>query len=162
MNSVEIKKTLIYACKKSIESRIMLLQRSMNEAQSSANAHKGAMESRYDTFKEEAQYLAGGYAKQIHEAKKILLVVNNIPVSTETNVMLGAVVITTEEDERDNRSTKKRYFISSSIDDNPIVVDGNEYICLSANAPVATVLMNKEAGDVVKFRSKLIEITELF
>ncbi|KZS22763.1 hypothetical protein BMY_0590 [Wohlfahrtiimonas chitiniclastica] len=31
----------------------------IKEAQEEANYHKGAMESRYDTFKEEAQYLVG-------------------------------------------------------------------------------------------------------
>ena len=35
------------------------------QAQSEANSHVGAMESRYDTFKEDAQYLSAGYEKRI-------------------------------------------------------------------------------------------------
>lgn len=35
------------------------------QAQSEANSHIGAMESRYDTFKEDAQYLSAGYEKRI-------------------------------------------------------------------------------------------------
>lgn len=40
------------------------------EAQDESNRHIGRMESRYDTFKEEAQYLADNYTHQIAVLKK--------------------------------------------------------------------------------------------
>ena len=40
------------------------------QAQSEANSHVGAMESRYDTFKEDAQYLSAGYEQRIRMLSK--------------------------------------------------------------------------------------------
>ena len=51
--NLQIKKKLIEICKHELETRIELHKRAMEEAQEEANAHKGAMESRYDSFKEE-------------------------------------------------------------------------------------------------------------
>lgn len=40
------------------------------DAQFEANEHKGRIESRYDTFREEAQYLAGGQARRCLELEE--------------------------------------------------------------------------------------------
>jgi hypothetical protein len=50
-----------------VDRRISLLEKEKAAAMAEAKFHKGAMESRYDTFKEEAQYLAGGFQKRIDE-----------------------------------------------------------------------------------------------
>lgn len=162
MNKDELKKLLAEKCKKSINDRIAFLQRSMSEAQNSANAHKGAMESRYDTFKEEAQYLAGGYAKQINEARQELIRANNIPLNINDRIFLGSVVVTTEYDAKNKSFKEIRYFIYSSADTTPIQLGDYKYICISANAPISTAFFGKEAGDEIIFRGRDIEIVEVF
>ena len=55
-----------------VNAEIRNMERGRQDAIEESKAHKGAMESRYDTFKEEAQYLAGGYNARLLELGKIL------------------------------------------------------------------------------------------
>ena len=52
---------------KNVEAELERAIDEQKEAQSEANSHVGAMESRYDTFKEEAQYLAAAHGKRIQD-----------------------------------------------------------------------------------------------
>jgi len=53
-----------------LEKKEALFIRQMNWAQEEANYHKGAMQSRYDTFKEEAQYKVDIYKSKTAELKQ--------------------------------------------------------------------------------------------
>jgi len=53
-----------------LKTDLMRTIKQRDEAQQEANSHVGAMESRYDTFKEEAQYLVSGCNKQIEKLNK--------------------------------------------------------------------------------------------
>lgn len=64
------------------------------EAQDESNRHIGRMESRYDTFKEEAQYLADNYAHQIAVLKEGLAEIGKLSGGTVANsgeIQLGSL-----------------------------------------------------------------------
>ncbi|KKS95606.1 MAG: hypothetical protein UV75_C0011G0020, partial [Candidatus Giovannonibacteria bacterium GW2011_GWA1_43_15] len=55
----DIKTVIIDRIIDKVETQIKNTERGRLDAIEESKAHKGAMASRYDTFKEEAQYLAG-------------------------------------------------------------------------------------------------------
>ncbi|MFC1760439.1 hypothetical protein ACFLZD_02840, partial [Candidatus Neomarinimicrobiota bacterium] len=103
MNESNIKKILLEKCKNELESEIDILKKAINDAQFEANQHKGAMESRYDTFKEEAQARKSGFELQLFKKYKILNLLKSIHENSICkNVGVGAIVET----------SKDNYFIS--------------------------------------------------
>ncbi len=64
MTPLKIKKQLVEFIIKDLDNKIHSYEDEMKKAQKEANSHIGAMESRYDTFKEEAQMLTDGFARQ--------------------------------------------------------------------------------------------------
>ena len=56
---------VIQAIETALEARLAAAEHYRRDAQDEANSHVGAMESRYDTFKEDAQYLAAGHKKTV-------------------------------------------------------------------------------------------------
>ena len=73
-----IKTTIVDCIIEKVENQIRNAERGQSDAIEESKAHKGAMASRYDTFKEEAQYLAGGYAAQLVELNKILRALKSV------------------------------------------------------------------------------------
>jgi transcription elongation GreA/GreB family factor len=64
------------------------------EAQDESNRHIGRMESRYDTFKEEAQYLADNYTHQIAVLRKGLAEIGKLSGEAAANsdeIQLGSL-----------------------------------------------------------------------
>ena len=60
-----VRAEVLIAVQIALEQRLDAAERHREDAQSEANSHVGAMESRYDTFKEDAQYLAAGHERAI-------------------------------------------------------------------------------------------------
>jgi hypothetical protein len=62
------------------------------DAQTEANYHVGAMQSRYDSFKEEAQYLAAGQTKRIFELGRARHAILAIQAVQTRNTRLERVI----------------------------------------------------------------------
>ena len=153
MDVIEIKKKLHKMCKKQIEKDIILTTKAMEDAQFEANQHKGAMESRYDTFKEEAQARVSGFAQQLHEKSKLLATIVNInPTNQHSQVAKGSVVET----------DKEHYFISAYIFDDPLTIAGKEYLPISIESPLGQLLSGKKPGDEVELMVGIIKIISVF
>ena len=60
-----VRAEVLMAVQIALEQRLDAAERHREDAQSEANSHVGAIESRYDTFKEDAQYLAAGHERAI-------------------------------------------------------------------------------------------------
>jgi len=135
-------------------------KRSMEEAQQEANYHKGAMESRYDTFKEEAQMLKEGFAKQFNETNEVLKILQsykmNIIDKKFNKALPGAIVkcIVNDKDERNFFIIKRVHFNEYNINDICITT-------LNSDAPLAKKLLNLEEGDEIEFNNDLLEIEEI-
>ena len=135
-------------------------KKSMEDAQKEANYHKGAMESRYDTFKEEAQMLKEGFAKQFNETNEILKILQsykmNIIDKKFNKVLPGAIVKCTI-----NNKDEKNFFIIKGIHFNEYNINDIYIITLNSDAPLAKKLLNLEEGDEIKFNNDLLEIEEI-
>jgi len=135
-------------------------KKSMEEAQQEANYHKGAMESRYDTFKEEAQMLKEGFAKQFNETNEILKILQsykmNVIDKKFNKVLPGAIVkcIINDKDE-------KNFFIIKGIHFNEYNINDVYITTLNSDAPLAKKLLNLEEGDEIEFNNDLLEIEEI-
>ena len=117
-----------------------------------SRAHKGAMSSRYDTFKEEAQALAGGQGKREADLGTQLALIKSLiqdgKILTPTEVIRTGAIIHVAELE----TQKEFYYL--------IVPSGGgfEFQCgdtvfttLTFSAPLCRALIRKGEGDIVEF-----------
>lgn len=134
-----------------LEEQIQVAQNAANEAQTDANSHVGAMESRYDTFKEEAQYLsaaqrvrAAELARLLTRTRELLERLRREQEKPET-VQLGSLVTILDENEEEStylilcNSLSQKFFDG----DTAITVIGD-------GTPIAKALMGLGAGDEVE------------
>jgi transcription elongation GreA/GreB family factor len=133
---------------------------SASEAQKEANYHIGAMQSRYDTFKEEAQYLA--------EAQKLRVITLKSKISqsqdlikklqfskantTDGFVDLGSIVLIQIEDEKDEVC----YFFVPDGTGQIVNIENYQVVCVNPEAPIAKFIIGLQVNDEVEvlFRGK--------
>ena len=123
-----------------------------------SKAHKGAMVSRYDTFKEEAQYLAGGYNARSLELCEIASTLKSLKDYPPT-VIKGSVYAIIEVKNRDDGSVAK-YFLLPSGGGNTYEVADEKITALNVRAPMARAFIGAAAGDEVEV--KIQETTRRF
>ena len=140
-----VKETLLDLAIADIEEQIETAERGRKDAIEESKAHKGAMASRYDTFKEEAQYLAGGFAARIQELSSQLVALKSMQTRLVVNskVSGGAIV---EVEDVDTRA-KTKYFLLAAGGGNVYEVGGEQYSILTVQAPLARALFDKIEGD---------------
>ncbi|MEK7630940.1 MAG: GreA/GreB family elongation factor [Patescibacteria group bacterium] len=124
------------------------MERGQQGAIEESKAHKGAMASRYDTFKEEAQYLAGGFAARIQELSLQLAALKSMQMRLAVNnkVSSGAIV----EIEDVDTGVRTKYFLLPVGGGNIYEVNGKPYSTLTIRAPLARALFGKTEGDEVE------------
>jgi transcription elongation GreA/GreB family factor len=154
------KENLLKIIIKDYEKKLEYYKSSMDDSQKEANMHKGAMESRYDTFKEEAQMLKDGFAKQYQQINEILKILSsykyNILNKKFNKVLPGTVVkCLINEDE------EKFFFIIKGIFLNEYKFNNIKITTLNSDTPFAKKLLNLEKDDEVKFNEDIIEIIEI-
>ncbi|MBK9404457.1 MAG: hypothetical protein IPN57_07990 [Ignavibacteria bacterium] len=152
MKNEEKKRQIIDICKKEIEKRISIQTEAMNDAQETANKYKGAMESRYDTFKEEAQQRRDGHAKQIDTLLKQKSALMNAGQSLNTRAEFGSVIEADEE----------IYFLCFSISDDELRFNEKELITLREDTPLGVAMKGREKGDTVKLNGYEFTIREIY
>ncbi len=128
-----------------IEKQIETAEQGRKDAVEESKAHKGAMESRYDTFKEEAQYLAGGFAARIQELTPLLAALKSMRMQISANSMVSGGAIVEIEDI--DAGVKTKYFILPAGGGKTYEVDGEQYSTLTLQAPLARALFGKTEGD---------------
>jgi len=147
---MNIKTTILNRIIEEVETQIKNAERGRLNALEDSKAHKGAMESRYDTFKEEAQYLAGGYAARLVELGKTLDTLKSIrdypPIVTEGS---GYAII---EVENLNDGSRVKYFLLPAGGGNTYEVEGEEITVLNIGAPLARAFIGSIAGDEVEIK----------
>ena len=145
-----IKTVIIDKIIEEVKSQIQNAERARLDAIIESKAHKGAMESRYDTFKEEAQYLAGGHNAQQIKLTKILDMLMSIRNNPLT-ITKGSVYAIVEVSDLEDGSTSK-YFILPGGGGNTYDVDGKEITAINVSAPMARMFIGAVAGDKVEIK----------
>lgn len=133
-----------------IEAQIKNAERGRLDALKESKAHKGAMESRYDTFKEEAQYLAGGFTARLVELGKILGALKSIRDFPPTVTKGSSYAIVEAENLDDGSRTK--YFLLPAGGGNTYEIGGEQITILSLGAPLAHAFIGAVAGDEVEVK----------
>ena len=120
-----------------------------------AASHVGAMESRYDTFKEEAQYLAAGHLRRRVEIEQWLHELRRFKddarcVSPTNKVRLGALVKIQDYATNECRI----YFLVPAGGGNAFQVDDESVTTLNVASPLAQSMILKDAGDEATLHTK--------
>lgn len=147
---LEIKHRLVDECIRLQTDFVDNARYAMVEAQESANDSQGAMEDKFESFREACHIQRDMFAKQLDEAIGKLSILKRI-VRNKVNddISLGSVV----------RTDSQNYFISVSLGE--IDIDGEKFFAISAASPVFQAMAGKVNGDTFTFRDKQIKIVDL-
>lgn len=123
------------------------IRKASKDAQERANEAEGAMQSRYDTFKEEGQNLAGGLKIRHEELKASVSILEEIVNANkfENHVTIQYYSYVEVEFEDGNEST---FFITPIMGGEKL--DENITIITLAS-PIGQCLIGKEEGDEFKY-----------
>lgn len=146
-HELETKKRLLHESIQILNMQINAAKEAMTEAQNSANEHDGAMEDKFESFRENCQIQRDMYARQLDELISTMALLRRIN-ATKVNhdVSLGAVVHT----------NLQNYFIGVSLGE--IKVDGESYFAISGMSPIFKAMAGKTTGDTFNFRDKEYKI----
>lgn len=148
---LETKKRLLQECGRILGTQIQAAKAAMDEAQRSANEHQGAMEDKFESFRENCQIQRDMFARQLDElmtTQSILRQINATKLNQE--VSLGAVVFTESQ----------KFFIGVSLGE--LKLDGDSYFAISGKSPLFKAMEGKAAGESFHFREKQIQIQQIF
>ena len=148
---IELKKQLLQECLRIQNEQINAARTAMDEAQQSANEHQGAIEDKFESFREACQIQRDMFAKQLAEGLNILQILKRINVMKENpEIMLGSIVETDTQD----------FFVSASL--GMIKVNDKNYFAISAMSPLFKEMAGKGKGDSFALRDKKYKIKNIY
>ena len=140
-NVISYKKDLLNRLLQTAEKRATDAKKNSDATQIMANEEEGAMQSRYSTFKEEGQYLAGGF-KGIHgdlkESISIIQKLFNENIGESYRVETLSIVDVEFED-----GSIDKFFVLPTLGGEKI----DDITTINLSAPIAKAILYKEAGD---------------
>lgn len=141
----DIKRTIFDLVMTEIEKQIETAEKGKSHAVEESKAHKGATASRYDTFKEEAQYLAGGQSARLQDLNNSLSLLKSVRdmLVERSRVMVGAIV----ELEEIETAIRTYYFILPAGGGTVCEVEERQYLVLTPKAPITRTIMGKTQGN---------------
>ena len=147
MNWIEQKRRITNIIFNIARSKECEFARYSKDAQERANEAEGAMQSRYDTFKEEGQYLAGGLKQRHEELKSAVATIKNIQDNEKFGgngfVQLYSVILVDFEDDEG-----KTFFLFPVMGGEKIEED---ITVITPSSPLSRALIGKEEGDDFHF-----------
>ena len=151
------------------EAEIQRAERARKSSLADAIEAEGAMLSRYDTMKEEAQYLEGAFSKIVAEQQRNLQLLKqflgDIEVSTTPKTVSVGAICTIEQETADGQSTTCQYFIVPAGGGISVEVDGKTVKAISPQTPIGRVLMGRTIGEdfdaIVSGRQMYFEVREI-
>lgn len=154
------KKVLLEEVIKMVQEELQNAQIGADSAQEEVESHKGAMMSRYDTFREEAQYLAGGQNARISELRDDIDALTRLQ-EKPPEVQHGCIYALIEVEDTDGSKTK--YFLLPAGGGQKHSTSEGEISTLRTGTPVAKALIASKPGDTreVKVGPKVRKIKVL-
>ena len=146
----EIKQKLHRACLNYVQQSINAAQQAINEAQQAAKDYtKSSAGDKYETGREMMQQESNRNIAQLHEANKLKVQLNQVPVTPSTNVENGSVVIT----------GSGNFYVAISA--GALQVDGASYYAVSLASPIGQKMKALKAGDSFSLNGKSYTIKEV-
>ncbi|GGG01628.1 hypothetical protein GCM10011323_03110 [Pontibacter amylolyticus] len=148
---LELKKRLLQESTKLLNMQIQAAKDAMDEAQESANEHHGAIEDKFESFREACQIQRDMYARQLDELITTMGVLKRVNSTKENKeVSFGAVVMT----------ELQNYFIGVSLGE--IKIDGESFYAISGLSPLYKAMEGKSSGESFEFRGKSYKVLQVF
>lgn len=129
-------------------------------SQADANAHGGAMQSRYDTFKEESQYLASGQQLRnltimadVHRLKKLLLDRRHERSIPSREAKPGSTIQVSRE------GTVRWFILLPGGGGRTVHHEGIDYEVINLNSPLGRELHGKSSGDIIDLHNSRHPVT---
>jgi len=146
-----IKEELYKQCLQYVDDCINTAQQAMNAARESANDDtKSSAGDKYETGREMMQQEIDRNRRQLEEAKRLKLVLEQIdPLIITDTVQNGSLVIT----------NFGKFYIS--ISRGQILADGSNYFAISAVSPIGLKLMKQKTGYEFDFNGKIFKIEDV-
>ncbi|WP_431132946.1 3-oxoacyl-ACP synthase [Psychroserpens mesophilus] len=146
-----LKTKLYIQCQEFIDTRLKAIQNTINEIQESLTSEtKSSAGDKHETGRAMLQLEREKAGQQLAEIQKINQVLSKIDVSKTSSVIgLGSVVFTTQAN----------YFIAISAGE--IKAQNQLFYAISANTPIAKLLLGKQVGDYIEFRNQVFEIIKI-
>lgn len=148
---LELKKKLLQESTRMLTTQIQAAKEAMDEAQESANEHHGAIEDKFESFRENCQIQRDMYARQLDELITTMGVLKRVNSTKENKeVSFGAVVMT----------ELQNYFIGVSLGE--IKLDGESFYAISGLSPLYKAMEGKTSGETFVFRGKEYKVLQVF
>jgi len=143
------KSSFYAACQAFLTQRMAVARAEMQAAQESSNSDtKSSAGDKYETGREMAQQERDRHAAQLHEAQQQLAELQKInPELASDTVRLGALA-----------ATSLGLFYVSVGAGRLRTAEGQEFLAVSASAPIMVALSGKRAGETVVFNGKPVRI----
>jgi len=151
LDLIEIKKRLYHACLQQVNESISVLEQSLGSIQNSKKEEtKSSVGDKYETTRAMLQGEEERLQQQLGQAiaSKNQLVNLNIEKKYE-QAELGSLVII----------ANAKYFLSVGL--GKIVLDGENYFCISMGSPIAQQLKFKKVEETFQFNGKTFEIKQI-
>ena len=151
-NRIAYKHRLKNFCQQAIEQRMVTAKALMQDAQEAANnEEKSSAGDKYETSRAMGQLQKDMHAKQLNEYMRELASLHTINIERLYNEPVAGAVIET---------TNLLLFICAGLGRQ--LFEGKEIFFLSPQAPLATAIKNKKAGDEILVHRQLEMITFIF
>ncbi|MDE1919100.1 MAG: GreA/GreB family elongation factor [Patescibacteria group bacterium] len=136
--------------KTELEKTLANTERQRNESQHEANQHKGRMQSRYDTFKEEAQMMVAAHEVRMAELRaslaQVQAVLDRPSVFKPTDTIRVGAVIALEA----NDGTRRRHVLSPTGGGIQVVSGSTELMVITPDSPIGKRLVGLKMGDEIE------------
>jgi transcription elongation GreA/GreB family factor len=148
----QLKAQLYAHCLAYADIRIHAIEKTMQDAQESANSEtKSSMGDKYETTRSMMQLDKVMNTKQLLEANKLKNDLLKIDIDkVHTSAQAGCLIITSQAN----------YFIA--IGAGKFSIEGNDYFVISSTSPIGTLLINRKIGDEIVFNTQKITIAQIW
>jgi len=139
----------------SLREDIRLTEKMKGESQETANLHVGCMESRYDTFKEEAQYEVDRYQGQINNLSNDLNVLGgfinayNSRNPDNSVARLGNAIVLESPDQK-----KHQYFLAPVCGGMTIETEQGDFLVVTHKSPIGMAVIGKMVNQKVTVKAQ--------
>ncbi|MBC7448256.1 MAG: hypothetical protein H7330_09380 [Hymenobacteraceae bacterium] len=159
--SANVKGALLVECRRRQQEKADAARRAMDDAQASANDHAGAMEDKFESFRENCQIQRDLFARQLDDALTGLAVLRRLdeaaarpgaPAAAPVIAGLGGLV----ETDRGGR-----FFLAISLGPIPDPAGGSPWLAVSTSSPIGQALVGRRVDDTLLFRGETHRLTAI-
>lgn len=148
---MNIKQQLYNHCQQFLDTRLQAIQKTIYEIQESLTSEtKSSAGDKHETGRAMLQLEREKVGQQLAQIQKTSQLLSKIDVSKSSkNIVLGSVVFT----------SKSNYFIAISAGE--VSFENQTFYAISANTPIAQLLMGKTVDDQITFRDQTFTIINI-